>query len=111
VAQKPDLRVREIAGATGITERYAYSILRDLEEAGYVDRRRRGRSNAYRIHPDVTLGDPLIEDQSLRKLLRLIGPGESDDVTAMLAHSHPREHIHPRKAMNQSSLVSLMSRS
>src|SRR4029450_13036148 len=81
LAQEPDLRVREIAGATGITERYAYSILRDLEEAGYVDRRRSARSNAYRIHPDVTLGDPLIEDQSLRKLLRLIGPGEGDDVT------------------------------
>jgi len=83
VAKKSDLRVREIAAATGITERYAYRILRDLERAGYVDRRRHGRSNLYRIHPDVALGDPLVEGQSLWQLLRLIGDEGGDDVHAM----------------------------
>jgi hypothetical protein len=111
VAQNPDLRVREIAGAAGITERYAYSILRDLEESGYVDRRRRGRGNVYRIHPDVALGDPLVEEQSIWQLLRLVGPGEGDDVTAMLAHPQPRKRVRARKGMNESSLVALTSRS
>jgi DNA-binding transcriptional ArsR family regulator len=94
VAKKSDLRVREIAAATGITERYAYRILRDLERAGYVDRRRHGRSNVYRIHPDVLLGDPLIEGQSLWQLLRLIGEDGGDDVDAM-SLSRPRSRIRP----------------
>lgn len=74
VAQSPDLRVREIAEAAQITERYAYRLLRDLELSGYVDRRRCGRCNVYRVHPDLALGDPVVEEQSLRELLRLVRP-------------------------------------
>ena len=77
VAQKRDVRVREIAAATGITERHAYRMLRDLEEAGYVERRREGRCNVYRIHPELAIGDPVVEEQSLRELVRLIGRSET----------------------------------
>jgi DNA-binding transcriptional ArsR family regulator len=77
VAQKPDLRVREIATATGITERHAYRMLRDLQEAGYVERRREGRCNIYRTHPELPLGDPVLEEQSLRELVRLIGKAKT----------------------------------
>jgi sugar-specific transcriptional regulator TrmB len=78
VAQKPDLRVREIAAAAGITERYAYRMLRDLQDEGYVERRRDGRCNLYRIHPELAIGDPVVEEQKLRELLLLIGKGERD---------------------------------
>jgi len=84
VARNPDVRVTEIAEATGITERYAYRVLRDLDNAGYVDRRRNGRCNVYRVHPDVALGDPIVEEPSLSELLRLIGEGESDEMLAAL---------------------------
>jgi DNA-binding MarR family transcriptional regulator len=80
VAQKPDLRVREIAAAADITERYAYRMLRDLQDTGYVERRRDGRCNLYRVHPELAIGDPIVEEQSLRELLRLIGKGKSDQV-------------------------------
>jgi DNA-binding IclR family transcriptional regulator len=83
VAQTPDVRVREIAAAADITERYAYRILRDLQDAGYVERRRQGRCNLYRIHPEVALGDPIVEEHSLWELLRLIGKTEGDEVVAM----------------------------
>jgi len=89
VAQSPEVRVREIAGAVEITERYAYRILRDLENAGYVERRREGRCNLYRIHPELALGDPIVEGQSLWKLLRLIGESEGDEVVAMSASVLP----------------------
>jgi len=72
LAQRPGARVREIAAAAEITERYAYSILRDLQDAGYVERRRAGRSNVYRINPHLPLGDPVVEDHRLGELLRLI---------------------------------------
>ena len=85
VAQRSDVRVREIAAATDITERYAYRVLRDLEDAGYVERRRQGRSNLYRIHPELALGDPIVEENSLWELLRLIDTSDSADVVAMAA--------------------------
>lgn len=72
LAQRRDARVKEIAAAAEITERYAYRILRDLQSAGYVERRRMGRCNVYRINPDLPLGDPVVEDHSLWELLRLI---------------------------------------
>jgi DNA-binding IclR family transcriptional regulator len=87
VAQQPDLRVREIAEAADITERYAYQMLRDLQDAGYVERRREGRCNLYRINRDLAIGDPVVEEQSLRKLLRLIGTRDSDEVQGALAWS------------------------
>src|SRR5947209_14895498 len=84
VAQQPDVRVREIAAAADITERYAYQMLRDLQNAGYVERRREGRCNLYRINRDLAIGDPVVEEQSLRNLLRLIGTRESDEVQGAL---------------------------
>jgi DNA-binding IclR family transcriptional regulator len=87
VAQQPDVRVREIAAAAGITERYAYRMLRDLQDAGYVERRREGRGNLYRINRDLPIGDPVVEERSLRNLLHLIGTRESDEVNATLAWS------------------------
>jgi hypothetical protein len=89
VAQRPHARVREIAAATGITERYAYRVLRDLENAGYVERRRLGRCNLYRVNPELALGDPIVEGHALWELLRLIDTGETDDVAAMAASLRP----------------------
>jgi DNA-binding IclR family transcriptional regulator len=87
VAQRPHARVREIAAVSGITERYAYRILRDLQNAGYVERRREGRGNVYRLNPDLALGDPLVEEHALWELLRLIDMGDTDEVVAMSART------------------------
>lgn len=85
VAQSPALRVSEIAEAAGITERYAYQVLSDLENAGYVDRGRNGRRNLYRVKSDLALDDPGVEEHSLRELVRLVAHGESDELLAALA--------------------------
>lgn len=58
VAAEPTLRVREIAGRTGITERATQRIICDLEEAGYLARRRVGRRNHYDIAGDRPLHHP-----------------------------------------------------
>ena len=69
VASDPEMRMRDIATATGITERAAQAILHDLVEAGYVERHRIGRRNHYAVRrsealrrtlfPNVTVGDVL----------------------------------------------------
>ena len=45
----PGVRLRDIAGDLGITERSAYSIVSDLAEAGYIVKERDGRRNRYHI--------------------------------------------------------------
>jgi DNA-binding transcriptional ArsR family regulator len=93
VARDPYVLVSEIAKATNITERYAYRILSDLQKAGYVHRSRHGRRNEYRVDPDVALGDPVVEQQCLRELLRLVGKG--GDLVAALAP--PRSALRRRE--------------
>jgi DNA-binding IclR family transcriptional regulator len=99
VAQRPHARVREIAAAAGITERYAYRILRDLEDAGYVERTRQGRGNLYRVHPELALGDPVVEENSLRELLRLIDSSDADEVVAMARTVKPSRPRRRRRAV------------
>ncbi len=51
VAAEPDARVAEIAERAGISQRAALSILKDLADAGYVERTRIGRRTHYTVQP------------------------------------------------------------
>jgi DNA-binding IclR family transcriptional regulator len=55
VAHDPEIRLREIAEACGITERAAHRIVADLEEAGYISRERIGRRNRYEFHAEIVM--------------------------------------------------------
>jgi len=55
LAQDPHVRLRDVAERVGITERATQRILADLVEAGYVDRTRLGRRNAYTIRRDLAM--------------------------------------------------------
>jgi len=72
VARDPAATVAQLAAATEITERSAYRILADLQQAGYVRRRKLGRHNVYEIRPTMPLRDPTIENECVRDLLSLI---------------------------------------
>lgn len=77
VTRNPDLRVSELAKTVGISERYAYRVLNDLEVAGFVDRDRNGRCNVYRIDIDMSVGDPVLDERFVNELLQLIGLSDS----------------------------------
>lgn len=49
LAETPDIRLREVAGRVGITERATQRILAELVEAGYVQTVRVGRRNSYTV--------------------------------------------------------------
>lgn len=68
VAHDPEIRLREIAEACGITERAAHRIIADLEQAGYISRERMGRRNKYEFHPEVTMRHPRIGHVLLRDI-------------------------------------------
>jgi DNA-binding IclR family transcriptional regulator len=58
VAADPEILLREIAEAVGITERAAHRIIGDLEDGGYISRQRKGRRNYYQVHLDAVLSQP-----------------------------------------------------
>jgi DNA-binding transcriptional ArsR family regulator len=52
VARNPQVRMRDISAAVGLTERAVQGIVADLESAGYLTRHRVGRRNRYTVNPD-----------------------------------------------------------
>lgn len=74
IAQDPDLRIRDIADAAGITERSAQTIVTDLEEVGYIDRERVGRRNVYRINRHLPFRHPAEADHTVGELIDLFAP-------------------------------------
>jgi DNA-binding transcriptional ArsR family regulator len=72
VARTPEATVAELADAAQITERSAYRVLADLQQAGYVRRRKVGRQNSYEINPTLPLRDPTVEKELVSDLLRLV---------------------------------------
>jgi DNA-binding MarR family transcriptional regulator len=55
IAHDPGVRLRDIAGALGVTERSAYGIVTDLAEAGYVVKEKNGNRNRYQIQSHLPL--------------------------------------------------------
>jgi hypothetical protein len=53
IARDPGVRLRDIAGILGITERSAHGIVSDLAAAGYVVKQKDGRRNRYQIQAHV----------------------------------------------------------
>jgi len=73
IARDPDVRLRDVAAAVGITERAVQGIVNDLAAAGYVSRTRAGRRNHYEVHHEVPLRHPLQRGLDARTLLALTG--------------------------------------
>jgi len=69
VARQPDATVREIAERAGLTERQAHRVLADLVEAGYLQRRRVGRRNQYRVDRERPMRLPSVADRRVGELL------------------------------------------
>jgi hypothetical protein len=49
LARDPTLRLRDIAGAVGVTERATATLVSELVHAGYLQRFKDGRRNRYRV--------------------------------------------------------------
>jgi DNA-binding MarR family transcriptional regulator len=72
VAHDPGIRLRDIAGAVGITERAAHRILSELIEDGYVLRAREGRRNHYQVIANLPLRHPLVRGREVGDLLKVL---------------------------------------
>jgi DNA-binding Lrp family transcriptional regulator len=55
IAKNPEKTAREIGDDVGVTERTAHKIINELEEEGYITKKKVGTRNTYSIHPSVPL--------------------------------------------------------
>ena len=67
ISHNPTSTAREIANHIGVTERTTHKIISDLEEEGYIGRRKIGRRNVYSVDPQLPLRhhtktDIMVED-------------------------------------------------
>ncbi len=76
IAQNPDIRTRDIARLTGITERSSQRIVADLEDAGYLSHHRIGRRNHYHVVLDLHLRHPLERDVEVGALIAALTKNE-----------------------------------
>ena len=65
LVQNPRATLREIAMATGLTERAVYQIVRELEEGEFIDKRKVGRRNVYTINRRNILDHPAYGDRTI----------------------------------------------
>ena len=82
VARDPGIRLRDIAGAVGITERAAHRIVSELVDEGYLKRERQGRRNHYTVEAKSPLRHPLMEKREVGELLSLLLEGQASNGAA-----------------------------
>src|SRR5216683_4484811 len=75
ISKDPGVRLREIGGTVGITERAVHRIVVELVAAGYLSRTRLGRRNSYTIQSHLPLPDLDNRDQNVGDLLAVLGDG------------------------------------
>jgi DNA-binding transcriptional regulator YhcF (GntR family) len=71
---------REIASHIGVTERTTHKLIADLELAGYIERRKNGRRNVYRVDPKLPLRHHTIQDVVVSDLMTALKAGHSGSV-------------------------------
>jgi DNA-binding MarR family transcriptional regulator len=72
IARNPEIRIRDVAQSTGITERAAQRIIADLVEAGFLERERVGRRNHYVVKTDLRMRHPMQHEYEIGELLELL---------------------------------------
>jgi DNA-binding Lrp family transcriptional regulator len=65
-------RLRDVAREVGITERAVQKIVKDMQTEGFIEVRKQGRCNRYRINRRKVLRHPLESHCTVGKLLALI---------------------------------------
>jgi predicted transcriptional regulator len=72
LAADPEMRLRDIAAAVGITERAVQKIISEVEAGGILERTRQGRRNVYRIHGEHPLRHAVESHCTVQGLIRFV---------------------------------------
>ena len=75
IVRDPDVRMRDVATAVGVTERAVQRIVLELEEAGYLVRTREGRRNRYEVRSKQPLRHQIEKHCDVADLLAVLTRG------------------------------------
>jgi DNA-binding Lrp family transcriptional regulator len=67
--QNSQATLREIAAGTGLTERAVYQLVRELETAGFIEKRKIGRRNAYTVDRAALFSFPVYRDLNIAQMV------------------------------------------
>ncbi len=73
IARHSRITARDLANAIDITERTTRKIIADLLDTGYIDKKREGRRNRYRVNLDLALRHPGHDETAVGDLLGALG--------------------------------------
>ena len=79
LARNPRARLRDVAQKVGITERAVQKIVHDLRQAEYLEIKKQGRCNRYRVNRRKHLRHSLESKLKLGQIVKLLqGPGGAE---------------------------------
>jgi len=93
LARDNEMRLRNVADAVGITERAVQKIVRELQEAGFIEVTKHGRCNRYVINTRKTLRHKLESNCPVGKLLQLITSREKRALKPAAARTAPAQAV------------------
>lgn len=73
MARNNEETIDNLAQQAGITTRSVTSVIKDLEEAGYISRTKIGRHNRYDINREGLLRHPTSEHHTVGELIEALG--------------------------------------
>lgn len=71
LARDPEYLIKDLAADAGVTERRAQAILTDLEDAGYIKRRKDGRRNIYWVNMKSPFRHPSESGHKVGELIKV----------------------------------------
>lgn len=72
IVQNLQATLREIALSTGLTERAVYQIVRELDQGGFISKRKVGRRNAYTLDREAILNHPVYDQVTIADVGKII---------------------------------------
>jgi len=66
--QNSKATLREIARGTDLTERAVYQIVRELEEGGFIGKRKVGRRNVYNVNESALFSFPVYQGLNVAQM-------------------------------------------
>lgn len=108
LARDREARLRDVAIQVGITERAVQKIVRDMQDAGYLEISKHGRRNRYRINNRKALRHPLQKRCTVGQLIQLLNkepaakqsPQLKPATVAVDTNPQPSEQIDSRPGSN-----------
>lgn len=73
ITKHPKSTTEVISREVGLTQRGVQKIITEMDTAGYIARRKEGRSNRYVVHPELPMRHSLEQEHVVGELLLALG--------------------------------------